>query len=197
MSDGRFDGAAPPDVTAQALCDAALELVVVSLRARRHVRAAIAKIDKDLLGLVVGQDLHLLQRFEQGVTIVGIARHGAHAHYQPFLVRDGDGHLHAEFIRLACFALGDAFRFRRVQAIECILVALPLRQQAFDFGQQFTAAPLERFGCRIQLALHIAPHAANKGLELLQAPTHALELFGMGIFESGDLQFAPQTGYKY
>lgn len=135
MPDRRLDGAAPSDVAAQALRDVALKLVVVNLRAWRRVSAAIAKVYKDLFRLVVSQDLHLLQCFQQGVAIVGIARHGPHPHYQPFFVRGRDGDLHAEFIGLAGFAFSDAFRFRCMQAVELMLVALLLCQQAFDLAQ--------------------------------------------------------------
>lgn len=77
----------------------------------------------------------------RSVAVVGIARHAARAR-QAFLMRGGDRGLHAEVVRLARLPLGDALGLGGVQAIELVLVTLLLRQQAFDFRQQFTAALL-------------------------------------------------------
>ena len=74
--------------------------------------------------LAVGarEDAHLLQGFCQCVSVVRIARHGAHAHHQRFLVRGGNAHRHAELVRGAGLALGDALELRGVQGIQIVFV---------------------------------------------------------------------------
>ena len=53
--DRRLDGAATPDVAAQALGDVAFEFVMLDLRAGLHVGAMIAQVHKHILGLVLGK----------------------------------------------------------------------------------------------------------------------------------------------
>lgn len=115
------------------------------------------------------------------MAIVRIARHAAHAHHQALPVRGGDRHLHAKFIRLPCLAFGDALGLGRMQAVELVLVALFLREQALGFGQQVSGLVLQGARYILALACHIAPDTAHHGLEFLQARAHALVLFGVRV----------------
>ncbi len=56
------------------------------------------------------------------MTIIGIAGEGFCTDHQAVLVRDRDAGLDTEFVRLARFALADAFDFRRMQCIEFVFV---------------------------------------------------------------------------
>ena len=76
----------------------------------RDVDTPIALVDKDGLGEAIGQNADLLDSLRQGVAVVGIARHAAHANDEPFLVCGRHRDFDAKFIRLARLALGDALR---------------------------------------------------------------------------------------
>ena len=127
VSDHRFNGTAPFDVPFQSGGNAAFQVPVIHLDVFRGVVTTVAEVDKCLLRSSSRQDLGLLQRFVQGMAVIGIARQAAHADHQSFLVGGGDGDFDAELIRLAGFAFADAFHLRRVQAVELVLVFFLLR----------------------------------------------------------------------
>ena len=70
--------------------------------------SAVAAIDDGEVGVLVGQDGHLLQRRAQSVAVIGIARKAAHADHEPFVQRGRDADLAAKFIADPRLALGDA-----------------------------------------------------------------------------------------
>lgn len=79
-----------------------LRLSLGGVSGRLYLNAAIAQIHKDFLGLAIGQDRHLLQRFKLRMPIVWVARHATHADHQAFVVGGGDRLLDTEFVELPC-----------------------------------------------------------------------------------------------
>ena len=104
VTDDRFDGASPVDRLFDRRRDAAF-LAAEPDSNTGDGDTTIAFVDKDRFGQVIGQDADLLDRFRQGVTVVGIARHATHTDDQSFLVRGRHRHLDAKFIGLTRLAL--------------------------------------------------------------------------------------------
>ena len=114
-------------------------------------------------GLIrASEDTHLLQRLGRGLTVIGVARHGAHAHHRTFLERGGDADLHAKLIRCPGLALGDALHLGCVQCVQLVLVFGALGQDAAGALQQILNLGLGCLGQRVQLTGHLAVDAARR-----------------------------------
>ena len=70
------------------------------------------------------QNAYLLQCLFRGVTVIGVARHAAHAHDHAFLECRGDRPLHTELVGRSSFPLGDALDFWRMQGIQLAFLSL-------------------------------------------------------------------------
>ena len=87
------------------------------------IDATKSQINHDFLWLALDifeQDARLLQLRRENVTVVGIAGERPCPDHQAALMGDGDTGLDAELIGFACFALGDAFDFRRMQGVQLV-----------------------------------------------------------------------------
>src|SRR5437660_3043970 len=84
--------------------------------------AAIALVDEDLFRLHSGKLLHLRVRGFERVAIVGIAVQRRDAHYPTTLRSRDHRHLATELVLLVLFPFRDAFNFRRLHAVELVLV---------------------------------------------------------------------------
>jgi len=89
--------------------------------------------------------------------------------------------LHPKLIGLARFAFSDALYFRRVQAVQLVVIFGLLLEQALYLVQQAADLGLELRRHLGQLARYVAPDPAHQRLELLQVAAHALVLSGMGV----------------
>ncbi|PPK41815.1 hypothetical protein B0G57_12580 [Trinickia symbiotica] len=180
MADGRFDRAAPADHRAQAARDAAPQAGVVDLHAL-DLHAPIAAINNRDLWSRAAQNLRLLQSLGQRMPVVRIARHRACTQHQPLLVRGRDRHLHAELVRLARFALGQALDLRRVQRVELLFVLGLLRHNPLGAANQFfqRRAALRRH--RAELPVDVAHHAPHPRAQGAQRAPHALVLLGVRV----------------
>lgn len=104
VADFRLDGAAAPEVSDQP------RRQVPACAADQHAgfvdaMATISAVDDGEVGLLVGQDFHLLQRRAKGMTIVRIARKAAHADDKALVQRCGNADLATKFITHQRFAL--------------------------------------------------------------------------------------------
>lgn len=113
------------------------------------------------------------------MAVVGVARHGAHAHHQTFLERGGDADLHAELLRCPGFSLADALHLGCMQRVQLVLVLGALGQDAAGALQQILHLGPGRFGQHVQLAGHLSMHTAHAGAQRAHCAAHALELLGM------------------
>ena len=91
--------------------------------------AAVAPIDEGHVWALVGQDLHLLQRLVQGVTVERVARQRPHAHDEATFGGGGDADLRAELVALVRLTLGDAVHGWFMQAVKLLAVLRLLLQQ--------------------------------------------------------------------
>ena len=69
------------------------------------------------------------------MPIILFAWHILDAHYQAFFLRRSDTDLYAKFIELTHYALGNAFNFRRMQAVELIFIFTLLCEYSFHYYQ--------------------------------------------------------------
>jgi hypothetical protein len=180
VSDGWLDRTAPPDRRTQASRDAASQARVIDLHTV-NCYSLVAAIDNGDLRLNVAQDRRLLQCFGQRVPVVRIARHRARADHQTFLVRRGDRHLDAEFVRLARFAFRLSFDFRCVQRVQLVFVLLLLRENALRAANQLFERRSTLLSDAIQLALDVAHHASHSRTQSAQRLLHPLVLFRMRV----------------
>ena len=133
VTDHRLDGAAPPEV---------------ALERRRHPAAlsgdedfdgfdpvtAVAAIDEGTFGAGSRQDLHLLEGLLQGMAVIGVAGHGAHADDEALPVGRRDRDLGAELVADTGFPLGEAVDRGLVEGVELALVLRLLAQQPVNEG---------------------------------------------------------------
>ena len=126
-----------------------------------------------------GEDAHLLQRLGQGVAVVGVAGHGAHAHHQAFFERGGDADLHAKLVGRPGLTFADALHLGRVQGVQLVLVFGALAQDAASALQQ--VLDFDHLGQHVQLTGYLAVHPAHAGAQCAHRFAHALELLGMRI----------------
>lgn len=133
----------------------------------------------------------MLQCLGQGVAVVGVARHGPHAHHQAFLQRGGDADLHAKLVRCSGLAFADAFHLTRVQGIQLVLVLGSLSQDATGALQQILDLGLGRFGQFMQLSSDFTMDPADPGAQLAQGFAHAFELLGVRV--APDLRGQPRS----
>src|SRR6266852_8074087 len=96
---------------------------------------AVAFVDENLFRLYSGKLLHLSVRAFQRVSIVGVAVQRRDAYYPTALRSRDHRHLATELVLLVLFPFRDAFNFRRLHAVELVLVcpllsidSLPARQ---------------------------------------------------------------------
>jgi hypothetical protein len=82
--------------------------------------AALAAVDDDEVGALVGQDRHLFQYLPQSVAVIGIARKAAHADDEALVQRGGDADLAAELVADPRLTLGDAVDFGLMQGIDLV-----------------------------------------------------------------------------
>src|SRR5215207_9865041 len=103
--------------------------------------------------------------------------HGINADHPVAPRRSDDGHLAAELIRLVRLALGNAFHFRRVHAVDLLRVLALLTEDALT--------PLQQESKRRSRVRALAPDVANYAPKVLAqslgfAPG-ALHLPGVGV----------------
>src|SRR5258708_9146829 len=84
--------------------------------------AAITFVDEDLFRLHSGKLLHLRVRPFERVAIVGIAVQRRDAYYPTALRSRHYRDLATELVLLVLFPFRDAFHFRRLHAVELVLV---------------------------------------------------------------------------
>lgn len=182
VPDRRLDGAPALDHRVQRVRDAALLSRAQDAHAF-HLHALVALVHDGRGWCSVGarEDAHLLQCLGQRVAVVGVARHGAHAHHQAFLQRGGDADLDAEFVGCPGFALADALHLGCVQRVELVLVLGALAQDTARALQQVLDLGARRLGQQMQLAGHLAVHAPHPRAQRAHSTAHALELLGVGV----------------
>src|SRR5713226_2358958 len=84
--------------------------------------AAVAFVDEDLFRLHSGKPLHLRVRGFERVAIVGIAVQRRDAYYPTALRSRDHRDLATELVLLVLFPFRDALHFRRLHAVELVLV---------------------------------------------------------------------------
>src|SRR3712207_5752210 len=90
-------GAAGPEELAEARREPAARAADEPRRAR-HAMAAVAAIDHGGAGTPIGRGFDLLEGVGEGVAVVGVAGHGAHADGEAAGGGGGDAHLGAELV---------------------------------------------------------------------------------------------------
>jgi len=97
VPDGRLDGASAPDHGLERAGDAT-PLARAQDAHAFDLGAAVAFVDHGCGRLVLGEDRDLLDGFVQGVAVIRVAGHGAHAHDEAFPERGGQADLGAELV---------------------------------------------------------------------------------------------------
>ena len=69
------------------------------------------------------------------MPIIRITWHALDAHYQAFFMRRCNTNFNAKLIGLTHLAFGNAFNFRRMQAVEFVFVGALLVEQVLYFGE--------------------------------------------------------------
>ena len=133
-----------------------------------------------LPGRLASQGGNLLDGALQRMPIVGIARHRLHADHEVVAVGGGDADFHAEFVALARLALGHAFHFRRMHAVELVLVVPLLHANPMGDAEQVDKARVRVRPAR-KVALDIAHDAPQVCFEPLLLAPDAVHLARMGI----------------
>ncbi len=146
-------------------------------RALGRLHAAIAPVRQHDLRRLAREDAHLLQLAVDGVAVVRVARHRAHAHHQTFLGRHCDGHLDAKLVGRAGLALGDALGLRGMQRVQLALVTSLLRVQPSGDVQLGLKFGVDLSG----LALHVSDDPAQPGPQLPDLALHAPVLLGVRV----------------
>ncbi len=90
---------------------------------------SIPTVDDGKVGALLGQDLDLLQRRGQGVTVVRVAGEAAHAHDEALIQGCGNADLAAKLVSHSRLALRDAVDLWRVQRIDLVATLGRLMQQ--------------------------------------------------------------------
>ena len=103
----------------------------------------------------------LLDSLVQGVAVVGVAGHGAHAHDEAFLEHGGQADLGAELVGRGCLALRDALDLGRVQGVELAFVLGALRQDTARTGEQLAQLGLDRLAQAPDLASYFTVHSPD------------------------------------
>lgn len=182
VPDSRLDGATPFDHGLERSGDTTLLACHQDAHALNlHAPIALVYDGRGRRLVRAREDAHLLQCLGQCVTVIGIARHGAHAHHQTFLQCGGDADLHSELIGCPGLSFADAFHFRRVQGVQLVLVFYPLGQDAARAVEQVLDLGLGHLGQHVQLALHLAVYPANPSAQCPHRFLHAFELLGMRV----------------
>ena len=190
VADGGLDGASAPDHGPERAGDAALLARAQDAHAV-DLGAAVALVDDGRGGLVLGEDGDLLDRLVQGVAVVGVAGHGAHAHDEAFPERGGQADLGAELVGRPGLALADALDLGCVQGVELVFVLRTLGKDAAGTGEQLAQPGLGRLAHLLDLASHLAVHAPDAAAQRAQRCPHAPELPGMGV--AADLRGQPRA----
>src|SRR2546428_6753118 len=84
--------------------------------------SAVAFVDEDLFRLYSGELLHLGVRGFERVAIVRIAVQRCDAYYPTALRSCHHRNLTTKLVLLVLFAFGDALHFRRLHAVELVLI---------------------------------------------------------------------------
>ena len=121
MTDRRFDGASPEDRLFDRRRDATLLAAEPDGNAGDG-DSAIAFVDEDGLGQVIGQDADLARPLPARCDRRRECPPCAHTNDHSFVVCGRHRHFDAEFARLTRLALGDALHLRCVQAVELVLM---------------------------------------------------------------------------
>lgn len=69
------------------------------------------------------------------MSIIRVAWHTFDAHHQTFFMRRCDTDFNTKFVWVTHLTFGDSFNFRRMQAVELILICTLLAEQALYFGE--------------------------------------------------------------
>jgi len=110
--------------------------------------APVAQVHDQHLRFHTGEDAGLFPVLRQRLAIVRIAREASGSHDQSPFRGDRNANLHPKLVRLAGFALTDAFHFRRVPGVEFVFVFRRLAAQTFGF-QQRRRQPFQRLQARL------------------------------------------------
>lgn len=146
--------------------------------------AAVASVDDDAAGCVVGGDSDLLQRLGQVVPVLGIARLRAHADDEAAVDRRGNADLAPELAAYGGLALEDAVDRRLMQVADLRaalggLVPHPRRQDQ-PVADALAQRPLGDAG-QVQVAAQVAQDAAGVALRRAQRLAHPRELLRVGV----------------
>jgi len=168
MTNDRFHGATTLEFALDGRCQAVLLAGDEYLLFVRRIMSLVALINVTPLCGDAGDPGGLLQLFRQGVSIVGIARHGHAAEdKQPTRglgIGHGDRDFDAKLVALVSLALGDALHLWGVERIEAVRSAGLLGPDGFGPGQGHGKHILKR-GVIGDLALNVADHPAQAGLQ--------------------------------
>ena len=193
VADLGLDGAATPEQPGQSRREPAPHAADKHLRAL-DAMAAVSTIDHGEAGTGSGQGFDLLEGVGEGVTVIGVAGHGAHADDEAAGQGGGDADLGAELVADPGFALGDAVHRRFVQGVELSLAFGCLPQQAGDEGGALLdPRPQPTFGDGAEMAADIAQDTPRVALQGAQRLAHAAELPGVGVPPCLDGQTWRQT----
>ena len=112
------------------------------------------------------------------MSVVRISGHRAHADHQAFLRRHRHRHFHAELVRRARLALGEALDLRSVQRVQLVRVVAALAVKSFGQCQFVSQRLRHRFRC---LALEVADHSAQPASQLSQLTSHPTVLLRVRV----------------
>ncbi len=126
------------------------------------------------------------------MAVVGIAGESPSSDHQAALVGHGNTGFNAELVGLSCFALADAFDFRRMQGVKLVLVLRLLLADTFGAFEQDVQMGdgARRFtGHGRQFATYFTQYNAEDGALAFDGTPQALELLGVGVAAGLAAQF--------
>src|SRR5216683_865529 len=143
--------------------------------------AAIAFVDEDLFRLHSAKLLHLRVRGFERVSIVGIAVQRRDAYYPTALRSRDHRDLATELVLLVLFPFRDAFNFRRLHAVELVLVCPLLSIDARRSLQVLLQLRTHFSAARCRLSLNIAHHPAQVSAQLPRLFPRSLQLLRVRV----------------
>ena len=125
--------------------------------------AAVPPVNITALRDDAGHPVYLVERSCKGMAVKWIARQGLHTDNKIVPTRGGDAYFHAKLILLMNLALGNAFNFRRMDAVQLVPISLLLIKHALRQLELFVKLRMQ-IGIIQDIAQNVPIHPAQVAL---------------------------------